>query len=224
MTPLRFRRLAGKEGGFTEFGSEPFELGIPLDSPLAALLNIKYVMEKPGGPSPGEGYVLDYEGRDGRVYRNTRVLPRAFLVNRHVRFRTAEEVRTLLRAGKIDPSREIVSMGKPGVTSYPADPEGMARIDLNEANRVVVATSSRTPAFLVLSDRYSPRWSVRVDGKPAEMMRVNYAFRGVKLAAGRHTVEFKYFPLLFFAGIGISAVALLFAVLMRIRGKARHNW
>ena len=49
-----------------------------------------------------------------------------------------------------------------------------------------------TPTVLLLNDQYEPNWAVTVDGKPAPLLRANFIMRGVYLAAGEHTVEFKY--------------------------------
>jgi uncharacterized membrane protein YfhO len=54
-----------------------------------------------------------------------------------------------------------------------------------------------------------PGWKVKVDGKSADLHRVDYLLRGTSLPAGRHRVEFSYEPLSFRAGWIISLIALL---------------
>jgi hypothetical protein len=51
---------------------------------------------------------------------------------------------------------------------------------------------ANTPAVLLLNDKYDPTWQVRVDGKPAELLRCNFVMRGVAVQPGEHTVEFIY--------------------------------
>jgi hypothetical protein len=57
-----------------------------------------------------------------------------------------------------------------------------------------VEVSARTDAsgLLVLADPWAPAWRVTVDGRPAELLRTDHAFRGVWLPAGAHTVVFRY--------------------------------
>jgi hypothetical protein len=45
---------------------------------------------------------------------------------------------------------------------------------------------------LLLNDRFDARWSVTVDGKPAQLLRCNYLMRGVQVPAGNHTVKFSF--------------------------------
>ncbi|NLV32747.1 MAG: YfhO family protein [Acidobacteria bacterium] len=77
------------------------------------------------------------------------------------------------------------------------------------STRVVCEVSADLDGHLVLLDSYYPGWEARVDGKPAEIRRANYAFRAVPVAAGRHVVEFRYCPRVFYLGLVISAVFLL---------------
>jgi hypothetical protein len=47
-------------------------------------------------------------------------------------------------------------------------------------------------SVLLLNDMFDPHWQVLMDGQPAELLRCNYIMRGVFLAPGAHTVEFKF--------------------------------
>jgi uncharacterized membrane protein YfhO len=73
---------------------------------------------------------------------------------------------------------------------------------------------------LVLTDNYFPGWNVTVDGRGAEVHRVNYLLRGVRLPPGRHSVVFTYEPASWRAGWIISATTamlLLASVLLGLR-------
>ena len=53
----------------------------------------------------------------------------------------------------------------------------------------------QTPAegLLVFSEIHYPEgWSITIDGEPAEMLRVNYAFRAVVVPQGNHEVEMAF--------------------------------
>ncbi|HZD73888.1 MAG TPA: YfhO family protein, partial [Actinomycetota bacterium] len=61
-----------------------------------------------------------------------------------------------------------------------------------EETKVSVQVTTDTPGVLVLADPWYPGWRVRVDGKERELLRVDQAFRGVRVPAGTHTVVFSY--------------------------------
>ena len=44
--------------------------------------------------------------------------------------------------------------------------------------------------LLVFSDSYYRAWKVYIDGEEGKLYKTNYAFRGVYLTKGSHTVEF----------------------------------
>ena len=64
----------------------------------------------------------------------------------------------------------------------------------------------------MLLDSYYPGWRAYVDGKQAEILRANYAFRAVRVPAGKHRVEFVYRPRSFYAGLSVTSVALLIGI------------
>ncbi len=57
---------------------------------------------------------------------------------------------------------------------------------------IKLKANAPTSTVLLLNDRYDPTWTVRVDGKPAELLHCNYVMRGVYLPPGQHDVEFKF--------------------------------
>jgi hypothetical protein len=57
---------------------------------------------------------------------------------------------------------------------------------------IVLSANAVAPSILLLNDKFDPDWSVTVDGKPAPMLHCNFIMRGVYLAPGAHTVEFRF--------------------------------
>jgi hypothetical protein len=71
------------------------------------------------------------------------------------------------------------------------------------------------PSVLMISESWYPHWHVYVDGKERELLRVNYAFQGVRLDQGEHQVVFKYQrPIYFQLGYGLTALTLIAIGLM----------
>jgi uncharacterized membrane protein YfhO len=97
---------------------------------------------------------------------------------------------------------------------------GSARIIDYRNSRVECEVISRTHGYLVLLDSYYHGWVAYVDGKKAEVLRANYAFRAVKVTAGRHRIEFMYRPVSFYVGLALTSVFLL-GGLAAVIGKKR---
>jgi hypothetical protein len=89
----------------------------------------------------------------------------------------------------------------------PATP-ATVRVDRRDQTRVQVSVRTGGDGLLVLADPWYPQWRVEVDGRPAELLRVDHAFRGVRVPAGDHQVVFSYQDRALQAGLGVSAIAL----------------
>jgi hypothetical protein len=108
--------------------------------------------------------------------------------------------------------------GAPGLEQLaevetPAFADTTATLQDRADDHVVVTLAAAAPGLLVLTDSYSPDWSVAIDGEPAGLLRVNGIFRGVAVPEGNHVVEFRYRPTLFYAGAVVSIVSLGLLVL-----------
>jgi hypothetical protein len=84
---------------------------------------------------------------------------------------------------------------------------------------LAVEVVAERPGVLVLGEVYHPSWKVRVDGKPAELLRVDYALRGVALGPGPHLVAMavENQPLARGAAISLTALALVVGLLIYAR-------
>jgi uncharacterized membrane protein YfhO len=87
----------------------------------------------------------------------------------------------------------------------------------------VVDATARRPGELVLTDVHYPGWTVTVDGKEADLHRVDYLLRGTTLAAGRHRVEFRYEPASFRVGWIVSLIALAGLLAALVLGVRRRD-
>lgn len=191
------------------------------DSPVLDLLNVKYVLAPPGTPveSPRLQRVGTFDGADLQV--NTRVLPRAWLVEQHVVAGDAEAVR-LLASGALDPRRTVVlppetgsglfsghAADSPAAREDGPDPNSGVQVLAYRDEEVTLEVTAPAPRWLVLSDLYYPGWEARLDGQPVPILRANHAFRAVRVPAGRHRVQFAYHPASVRAGAAVSLATLL---------------
>jgi len=94
----------------------------------------------------------------------------------------------------------------------------ITRLDLGNPNRVEVDLNVTVPAILVLTEVWYPGWEARVDGEPAELLRVNYLQRGVRLAPGERRVEmvFRSRAWRIGAAVSLASWALLLIIVITI--------
>ena len=141
------------------------------------------------------------------VWENPHVLPRAYVVHRAtVLADDTAEARAMLH---LDPRADVILDAAPSPPPSGTGGFEAARVTALERKRVVVEADAPTAGVLVLSDAWYPGWRVTVDGKPAPLLRADYALRGVALAAGRHRVEFTFRSRPAELGLALSAVGVL---------------
>jgi hypothetical protein len=150
------------------------------------------------------------------IFENTRRLPRAWLAAGEL-VATGDEQLSILRSGKTpagapwDPLAQALVEMRTGLDYARVDERSKGRaaeVTRAEAGRIELKTESGAPSLLVLAENHYPGWRASVDGRTAEIVRVNYNQRGVALSAGRHLVTFVYRPLSCLIGLAVSLVTL----------------
>jgi len=71
--------------------------------------------------------------------------------------------------------------------------------------------------LLFLSIPYDDGWQATVDGKSADLLRVNIGFTGLLLPKGEHTVVLEYWPPLMKTSLGVSAIFILIFIFVVLR-------
>ena len=137
-------------------------------------------------------FILD----DQTVQRNPEALGNAWFVDSLTYVNNADEEMAFL--DNFNPARSAVADAKfkqqlgearavqPGDTIYET---------AYAPNHLTYKSHSATGGLAVFSEVYFPwGWKVSIDGKPAEMGRVNYVLRALQLPAGDHEIDFKFAP------------------------------
>lgn len=158
-------------------------------------------------------YRLIHSG-DVKIYENSDVLPRAFLVAAWQFVPDVAAAVATMQAPAFSPAETAVVVGtgteKPAGTAQTAN--GQALIQRYEPERITIITESDAPALLVLTDANYPGWQAAVDGQPAPVQTVDGFFRGVFVPAGRHEVHF------FFASASYQYGRLLTLLALAVLG------
>ena len=103
---------------------------------------------------------------------------------------------------------------------------GQGTVELTQyaPNEMHYKVQSAEGGVVVFSEIYYPGWTVTIDGNEAELGRVNYILRAVRVPAGAHEIKMEFRPasvdtttsIAFFA-IGCIKGALLVAIIIAIR-------
>lgn len=160
---------------------------------------------------------LMYKGRDGCIYKLNHALPRAFVVPSVIPAADALTSLHMLVDKKFDARRAAITIGEetaaktglPTIDSSTNTTAASATIVTDRVNVVEIDVNTPQPGMLVLNDSWDSGWKAKLDGVERPVFRVNYAFRGVVVPPGKHTVTFMYRPPLLLMGLVISAVTLL---------------
>lgn len=103
---------------------------------------------------------------------------------------------------------------------------GSVKLTSYEPNLLKYEVSSAKGGVVVFSEIYYPGWTATIDGKPAELGRVNYVLRALKVPAGKHEVVMEFRPAtvsttntIALVALGIIIVAFFVALYLDVRKK-----
>jgi len=138
--------------------------------------------------------VLDDNGPYA-LFEFTGALPRVKLYS-HWQVSTNDDATLKMLAAKnFDPQQTVlVSTPLPTSPATNSTDENDGTVDFKSYSpkKIIFDDQANAPSVLLLNDKHDPHWSVRVDDRPAKLLRCNFIMRGVYLTPGAHTVEFQF--------------------------------
>lgn len=168
----------------------------------------------------------EYAGGDIYVYELARPLPVAFVAGKRKTVSARESVAEILKGGSYPWLDGTVYLeGNDGLDTPQnkgfSAKKNYARIVSEGYGHVLASVESDGPGFLVLSYLYRPFWkAVDADtGRPLRIFRAYGGFMAVPLpGSGTSRVLLKYTPMDAYAGLALSALAVLAALFWKING------
>lgn len=138
-------------------------------------------------------------GPDGRTLepiKNPNAMGNAWLIDRIRYVDTPDQEMDAIEG--LDIAREAVAdkkfaeiLGQPAAKA----PGDTIFLTTYAPNRLTYHVDTKAGGVAVMSEVYFPwGWKATIDGQPAEIGRVNYVLRAVKVPAGSHTVEMVFDP------------------------------
>lgn len=230
--PLRIAKfLAALNGG--KVGTDPLGRYGTVDhdtSKLLDLINTKYYLalkvDNKNNPDingnihsrfQDDRFSIAFEDKTTVVLESKSVMPRAFML---YEWKNIENDNQLLE-NLIDPKFDFENIA---LVEHPLEFESSS-----EANNSVSFSSYETDGYeievetpkkglLFISDSYYPGWKAYMDDQAVDIIRTDYAFRGVIVPEGKHTIRFEYRPDSFRQGIIISGLSLVAIIFLTISG------
>jgi hypothetical protein len=177
----------------------------------------------PPWPVAAEGM---WDGSRFVIQRNATAMPRAYVVPRAIVLPDHPDVVLSALAG-LDPRRSVAMTADPlaGVVSEPRQAFTAAEWTSTDPDRPALLVTTQAPGLLVVADSWMPGWTATVDGRPARVLRGNYAHRVIPLPEpGRHVILMEYHP----PGLALGCVlslgsTLAWVVLVALRVAGRYR-
>lgn len=166
-----------------------------------------------------QGSIIELpENKGFFVHVNPEALPRIYTMDNVIVAKDDEQCRQLVsadlrRAVYVSPGTPIPpgsNIPVPHFLSFDdlQKKNSIRRVDFDNPNRVDVEIEVNIPSVLVFTEVWYPGWNALVDGKHAQIFRVNYCQRGVWLDKGKHLVRLYFLPQAWKRGGFISMISL----------------
>jgi uncharacterized membrane protein YfhO len=203
---------------------------------LHSLVSLKYVFtEAPN--TPWKNFSYDSLATFGgvHVFRNRYCLPLGFTYDSWIPYAEFHALSNRRKAAVLQQAFVIDSLGGEELDrfaryrasdsavpyswdNYLADfaklHEDTLSIRLFSQNRIEGTITASKNELLFFSIPYDKGWSARVDGITEKPLLVNIGFLGVPLDKGSHTVELRYTPPYFYAGLLVTIAGLLLYLML----------
>ncbi|MBK8906034.1 MAG: glycosyltransferase family 39 protein [Anaerolineaceae bacterium] len=202
ISPLKYEKLAHLE-----------------DLPLPrrwALLNVTHVLQ--ADPEPGVALtavtpitesIVPGEPQNAMLFRLDAPQPYAWMVYEVLSAPDDGAAFNTLANPEFDLNRQVVVTNETVESGPTPTEQPQVTVQTRRAGFTQLQVTTPTAGVLVLSEWDLPGWQVAVDGTAAKPFTANYAFQGVWLPPGTHTVTWHYRPWQVTVGLAISLLTVL---------------
>lgn len=154
----------------------------------------------------------------GQVYPNDLALGNAWFIDKITYVDNANK--ELHALNSLSPEYEAVadiSMQEILGNATPGDSTDTIVETSYAPNRLTYKSTTSTDRVAVFSEIYFPwGWEATIDGKPAEIGRVNYVLRAMVIPAGTHEIEMKFNPQSVHTTVSVATIAIIIIYLLAI--------
>jgi hypothetical protein len=178
-------------------------------------LNLRFYLRETDGPSPQLTGLTLAGKKDLEIYESKSVWPRAFFTNQCAMYRAPQDFARMVAQGDGRPFAAMQGTAAPVKSAPMAERQVMPARDYHLTNNSTEFTvHAPGPGMVVLAETYEEgNFEVTVDGRPAECLRMNHAFKGVVVDhADELRIRFTYWPRLLKPALFLALGGLLLAL------------
>lgn len=177
-------------------------------------LGVRFVIDQMDNASTAETFPPDHfqpvwKEDSFTIFENTKAAPRYFLTHDIIPYGSMEEFETIFSSPAFTAAQSVLISKNDHPPKLLPDESKEAKLISYTPTRVVIETKTQTPQLLYLSDSDDGNWKATVNGKDTQILRANWAFRGLLVPAGSTRVELNYLPASFLWGTGVSAMTFM---------------
>jgi hypothetical protein len=190
------------------------ELGGWWDDRIVRMYGMNYAVSR---TSTRAGQQEMFTGKTGiKIWHTPDTFPRAWTVHQTITAPNDSAGVEMMHDERID-LRTTAVMVKTQPALAQCGSEDRVTGYYENASQVWVDVRMACKGLLIVSDNWYPGWRAEVDGRPAEVWKVNTVIRGVVVDAGVHKVAMRYRPLSVYFGFAFTLVGLAAAVVLQRR-------
>jgi hypothetical protein len=163
-----------------------------------SLVNSHDSQSSPLWLAPSSAWTTVLTDRGVEVLKNSRALPRAWLVAQAQSTDGETALRAIRGEGAqdFDPHQLVLLEAKPEeLPELPGgqiDPSNEVRIVEYQPTKLTIETSAPTNTVLVVSEIFYPGWEATIDGQKTSIKLADYLLRAVVVPPGRHRIQMRY--------------------------------
>ncbi len=161
-------------------------------------------------------FIVPGQNREPQIQVNFDALGNAWFVNEYKVVNNADEEIEALTDFNPATTAIVDKRFMNAVNDFKSEIDTTASVVLNhyEPNRLKYEFESKFDQFTVFSEIYYDKgWNAYIDGKPSPHFRVNYILRAMIIPAGKHNIEFKFEPTVYYTGNTISIISSIILIL-----------
>lgn len=148
------------------------------------------------------------------LYKNTELLPRAYLVPNAILTTDRQQVLNLLTDKNFNPKKYVVLENQSNnIKIHNTSEFKEVNLSRENYNKFSLNTTLKDSGFLALSEINYPGWVAYDNGKKIEILKANYILRAMFLQKGQHSIILAYTPNFYQIGLAISLLTLSFSFL-----------